>query len=202
VRVVLGLVVVLACLSWWLAKRFVLRGGWTIWPVLVMVPALVFTVNEYRWQHFESTLARAAQPVLGGRDAGFGCERLMRNFWSSQAHAGHVWFSADGTPAKEAFLSMDTCSDIKSWRKHPGSATLEEIVAVHTVAHEAAHLAGERDEAKAECLALAHDTQVMQRLGATPQQAELDVERYVADIYPRLPDEYRGDCTALVAPTA
>jgi hypothetical protein len=43
----------------------------------------------------------------------------------------------------------------------------------------------------------------MQRLGATPSQAQADVVRYVAQVYPRLPDEYRGDCpvlNVLVAP--
>jgi hypothetical protein len=44
----------------------------------------------------------------------------------------------------------------------------------------------------------------MQRLGATAEQARADVVRYLTQVYPRLPDEYRGDCpplNALVAPT-
>jgi hypothetical protein len=197
VRITGGLVVAGACLAWWLAKRYLLNAGWTIWPVLVIVPALLFSANEARWHSFESQLVDAAQPVLGGRDAGFACERLMRNFWSSQGHVGHVWFDANGTPAHDAFLSSSTCSGVKSWRGHPGSASLEEIVAVHTVAHEAAHLVGQRNEAEAECTALTHDREVMQRLGATADEAQADVVRYLAEVYPRLPDEYRGACPAL-----
>jgi hypothetical protein len=197
VRIVGGLVVVYLCTMWLLAKRFLMGGGWKIWPVLVIVPTLLFTLNEWRWHRFESTLVRAAQPVLAGRDAGFACERLMRNFWSSQGHVGHVWFDADGTPAHDAFLSSGTCDKVKSWRDHPGAASVEEIVAVHTVAHEAAHLAGQRDEAQAECTALTHDAQVMERLGATPDEAQAAVVRYLAQVYPRLPDEYRGACPAL-----
>jgi hypothetical protein len=121
----------------------------------------------------------------------------MRNFWSSQGHVGHVWFDADGTPARLAFLSSGTCDKVKSWRDHPGAASIKEIVAVHTVAHEAAHLAGQRNEAEAECTALTHDVLVMQRLGATPQEARADVVRYLAEVYPRLPDEYRGACPTL-----
>jgi hypothetical protein len=199
VRLILGPAVVGVCLAWLLAKRYVLRGGWLIWPVLVIVPALVFSVNEARWHRFESGLAEAAQPVLAGRDSGFACERLMRNFWSSTGHVGHVWFDADGTPAHDAFLSSATCSRVTSWREHPGRASLDEIVAVHTVAHEAAHLIGQRSESQAECTALTHDAQVMQRLGATADQAQADVVRYLAQVYPRLPDEYRGDCPALTA---
>jgi hypothetical protein len=182
-----------------LAKRYVLRGGWLIWPVLLIVPTLVFSVNEARWHRFESDLASAAQPVLAGRDAGFACERLMRNFWSSTGHVGHVWFDADGTPAHDAFLASSTCAKVRSWRDHPGSADLDEIVAVHTVTHEAAHLAGQRSEAQAECIAVTHDAQVMQRLGATAEQARADVVRYLTGVYPRLPDDYRGDCPALSA---
>lgn len=196
-RIIGGLAVAYACAMWLLAKRYLLGGGWTIWPVLVIVPALLFTANEWRWRRFETSLVNAAQPVLAGRDAGFACERLMRNFWSSQGHVGHVWFDADGTPAHDAFLSSGTCDKVKSWRDHPGSASVEEIVAVHTVAHEAAHLTGQRNEADAECTALTHDAEVMQRLGATPEQAQQDVVRYLTVVYPRLPDEYRGPCQAL-----
>lgn len=196
-RIVGGLVAASLCLLWLLGKRYVLREGWLIWPVLVIVPALVFSVNELRWLRFESTLASAAQPVLAGREAGFACERLMRNFWSSQGRVGHVWFDADGTPAPDAFLSWDTCDRVKSWRDDPGSASIEEIVAVHTVAHEAAHLTGERNEAQAECTAITYDAQVMERLGASQEEARAAAARYVALVYPRMPEEYRADCPAL-----
>lgn len=196
-RIVGGLVVAAICLAWWLAKRYLLSSGWTVWPVLVVVPSLLFSANEARWHSFESQLADAAQPVLAGRDAGFACERLMRNFWSSEGHVGHVWFDAEGAPAHDAFLSSGTCASVKSWREHPGAASIDEIVAVHTVAHEAAHLAGQRGEAQAECTAVTHDSEVMQRLGATAAQAQADVVRYLAQVYPRLPDEYRGACPAV-----
>ena len=193
-RIIGGLVVATLSLTWLLATRYLLRDGWRIWPILVIVPALVFSLNELRWHRFESMLASATEPVLADRDAGFGCERLMRNFWSSQGRVGHVWFDADGSPADEAFLSRDTCDRVKSWRDDPADASLEEIVAVHTVVHEAAHLAGERNEALAECIAIAHDAQIMERLGATPEEAGWAVARYVELVYPRLPAPYHGDC--------
>ena len=201
-RIAAGLLLSAFCLSWLLARRYLLGRGWAIWPVVVLVPALLFTANETRWQRFESGLADAAQPVLAGRDSGFACERLMRNFWSSTGHVGHVWFDANGTPALDAFLSSGTCSAVKAWREDPGGASLDEIVAVHTVAHEAAHLAGQRSEAQAECTAVTHDAEVMQRLGASPDQARAAVVRYVTQVYPRLPDEYRGECPAVTAVVA
>jgi hypothetical protein len=197
-----GAVVVYLCLAWLLAKRYLLHAGWRVLPVLVAVPALAFTLNELRWQHFESELADAAQPVLGGRDAGFSCERLMHDFWSSQGHVGHVWFDADGGPANDAFLSSGTCAAVKRWQHRPAAAGIDEIVAVHTVTHEAFHLAGERSEAAAECGAIAADQAVMERLGATPDVARSQVARYVTEVYPRLPDDYRGDCAAAATVTA
>ena len=201
-RIAAGLLLSAFCLSWLLARRYLLARGWAIWPALVILPALLFSANELRWHRFEAQLASAAQPVLGHRDSGFACERLMRNFWSSTGHVGHVWFDADGTPARDAFLSSGTCAKVKAWRAHPGRSRLDEIVAVHTVAHEAAHLAGQRDEAAAECTAVTHDAQVMERLGASPDQARAAVVRYVTQVYPRLPDEYRGECPAVTAVTA
>jgi hypothetical protein len=202
VRIAGGLLIAGLCLLWLLTRRYLLARGWAVWPVLVVVPALLFSANEARWHRFEAQLASAAQPVLGGSGSGFACERLMRNFWSSTGHVGHVWFDADGTPADEAFLSSGTCAKVKAWREHPGRSTLTEIVAVHTVVHEAAHLAGQRDEAAAECTALTHDAQVMERLGASEDQARAAVVRYVTQVYPRLPDEYRGECPAVTAVTA
>ncbi|GAB3598272.1 hypothetical protein GCM10027446_28090 [Angustibacter peucedani] len=195
VRIAGGLAVVYLSLAWLLAQRYLRRAGWRVWPVLVAVPALVFTLNETRWYRFEHGLADAVRPVLAGRDAGFGCERLLHDFWSSQGRAGHVWFDADGTPASEAFLSGQTCSDVKAYRRHPSSATLDEVVAVHTVTHEAAHLAGQRDEARAECTAVQADAGVLRRLGAAPDVAQAQARRYLEQVFPRLPSDYTsGDC--------
>lgn len=187
--------VVYLCLAWLLAQRFLLSRRWRVWPVLVALPALVFTLNEARWHRFESGLADAERPVLSGREAGFGCERLMHDFWSSQGRAGHVWFDADGTPAREAFLSAQTCSGVRAYKRQPDRATLDEIVAVHTVTHEAAHLAGERREAVAECTALQADAAVMVRLGATASTAQAQTLRYLHEVYPRLATDYvSGEC--------
>lgn len=201
-RIAVPLLLATACAGWWvLAWRR--EGSWRIGPLLLLVPVLLFTANEIRWARTEAGLTTAAAPVLerpgtvrevedGG--SAFGCERLMRNFFSSQGRVGHVWFSADGTPAPSAFLSMGTCSNLKSFRADPDSASLDEIVAVHTLTHEAAHLSGIREEHAAECLALEYDAEVMTRLGASPEQADHYARHYRAEVYPRLPEQYRSAC--------
>ena len=164
-------------------------------PAAVAVAALAFTANEWRWWHFEHELADAVRPTLNGRDAGFGCERLLHGFFSSQGHSGHVWFDADGQPAHEAFLSSSTCSRVKAYRRDPAGATLEQVTAVHIVTHEAEHLGGARVEAVAECSALQADAQVLVALGADPTVARAQVRSYLTGVFPRLDTDYASpDC--------
>jgi|GEM_PF-2289447 len=192
-RIVVGVVVVGYCVAWLLAKRFLMHGGWKIFPVVIGLVAVLFTGNELRWAVFEEQLADAVGPGMGSARASFACERLLRGAWASQGRVGHVWFDADGKPAGAAFLSADTCAQVKAWRGDPAGASLAQIVAVHTITHEAAHLAGVRDEAKAECLAIQRDTVTMTALGATPVVAAGQVKTYLSAVYPRLPDAYRSD---------
>ncbi len=189
-----GIALALGIVGWLVLARVRPRGEWRIGPVLLLVPALIFVGNELRWQAFEAKLADAARPVLGNTQAGFGCERLTRHFFSSSGHVGHVWFDENGTPADEAFLSMQTCAGIREWMRGDGRQDERTIVAVHTLAHEAAHLTGIRDEARAECLAMRNDEEVMTRLGATSADAAAAAQQYRVEVYPRLPAEYQGTC--------
>ena len=194
-RIVVPALVALGCLGWlWSSRR---AGNWGVLPALIATVAGLATGNEIRWQIFESKLASAAAPVLGDTEASFGCERLTNHFWSSHAHRGHVMFDADGTPADNAFLSMQTCADIKAFIDDPRTADLQQVTSVHILAHEAAHLHGIRAEAEAECVALQADRAVMMNLGADSQPASAAVRRYLDEVYPRLPADYRsGDCRA------
>lgn len=194
-RLALPLIAVLTGLGWLVLTRVRPGGGWRIAPVLVMIVAALIGLNELRWASFENRLAHAAAPVLAGRDSSFGCERITRNFFSSTGHVGHVYFDAEGNPADDAFLSMNTCARLKDWMKHPEPSDERQLIAVHTLSHEGAHLAGIRDEGKAECAAMAADEQVMINLGANPATAAAAAARYRSQIYPHLASEYTsGGC--------
>ncbi len=194
-RVLIPSLAALSAVGWLLLARVRPDGRWRLTPVIVFVVMGLVAANEARWAAFEHRLAVAAAPVMAGRDAGFGCERLTRNFFASTGHVGHVYFDADGNPADSAFLSMNTCAQLKNWIRHPDPANLDEVVAVHTLAHEGAHLGGLRNEAQAECRALGVDEQVMVNLGADRATAAAALARYKAEVYPRLPSEYTaGGC--------
>jgi hypothetical protein len=195
VRIVGGAITVYLAVAWLLVDRYVRRRGWRVLPLVVAVPALVFTLNELRWWHFEHQLARAVRPVLAGRDAGFGCERVLHGFFSSKGRPGHVWFDASGRPEREAFLSSSTCSGVKDYLRDPAAAGLEQVTAVHIVTHEAEHLAGVRAEDVAECRAIQADAAVLVALGASAQEARAQARSYLAGVYPRLSGEYvSADC--------
>jgi hypothetical protein len=114
----------------------------------------------------------------------------MHGFFSSQGHSGHVWFDANGQPAKQAFLSSSTCSRVKDYQRDPNGAGVDQVVAVHTVTHEAEHLAGVQAEDVAECRAMQADAAVLVALGASPDTAHSQVLTYLSGVYPRLSDGY------------
>ena len=78
----------------------------------------------------------------------------------------------------------------------PGMAwaqTGETVQAVHTLAHEAVHLAGVRNEAEAECYGLQTVDLVAVRLGADRDTARALADYALARLYPALPSHYRTD---------
>ena len=67
------------------------------------------------------------------------------------------------------------------------------VQAVHTLAHEAVHLAGVRNEAEAECYGLQTVDLVAVRLGADLPTARALADYALARLYPSLPPHYRTD---------
>jgi hypothetical protein len=192
-RIAVGAAIVAYCLLWLLAKRLFMRGGWKILPMVIGLSAILFTGNELRWAVFEGQLADAVQPGMGSARASFECERLLQGALSSHAHGGHVNIGQNGRPIGAAFLSSLTCARVKAWQGNPSGATREQIFAVHTVSHEAAHLSGILDEAKAECTGIQWDVATMTSLGASRSDAVRQVRSYLTKDYPQVPANYHSD---------
>lgn len=197
----LGLLLIATVLVAWVALRRHLDGGWPVGAVVVLVAMLAFTAHELWWWRHEERYAAVTAAVHGG-DGEFLCERLTRGLFSSQGYVGHVSFTADGQPIGPAFLAWDTCSGLRRWSEAGDPADLEAVMAAHTLVHEAAHLAGVTDEADAECIAIVHDQRVWVDLGASPEAARAAFDRYLTEIRPRMPPQYRRDCSLPPSPTA
>jgi hypothetical protein len=94
-----------------------------------------------------------------------------------------------------ARLRADTCARFGSWlMSGRGEMTLDEFTAMHVIVHEAVHVSGDRNESSTECRAMSEDVDVAVRLGVPPEDAQRLLERYRAEEYPLLADEYRGGC--------
>lgn len=184
-----------AAVALWAVARRIAGGRWRAGAVAAAVALLLLTAHEVWWATHEDRYAAVTVAVHGGTGR-FACERITRGFLASRGHVGHVDFDAAGRPTGPAFLAWDTCDGLRRWSADGDPGDLHAVIAAHTLVHEAAHLAGVRDEGTAECLALAHDRQVWVRLGATREAANVALQRYLAEVHPRLPSAYHGDCTA------
>jgi hypothetical protein len=171
------------------------------------VAALGFYVGPHRdRQHDEERLATIAG-VVAGRDVTVSCPGTLATLTEVSAHDGSVVFTPDGRPTDEAKLSSRTCSRLRELLH--GEVGLECLVsggvcpkavedvavAVNVLSHEAWHLAGERNEAVAQCFAVQSNEDTAIRLGATPAEARAIAELVVRRIQPALPTDYKtADC--------
>jgi hypothetical protein len=145
----------------------------------------------------EHRLARAASD-LAGRRVRVHCQTFGEEFVDAGAEIGYVRWRADGRPESRTVLKYEPCRDLARYlRSGKRAPTFEQVVAVHLLTHESMHLAGEHNEAVAECRAVQRDTRTTQLLGATFGQARALAARYWREVYPRMPEDYRSrDCAA------
>jgi hypothetical protein len=153
---------------------------------------------EYQWWGTESSLGREARALTGRDDVTVGCQRAGASMFFAGSESGRVaWEENDekGT-GSHIWLTYETCRQLRTWL-HTGreATTADDASALHVFTHEMMHTMGERDEAMTECAALAADPAVFARFarGNTYVAEEL-AGIYREQIYPNLPDEYRGVC--------
>jgi hypothetical protein len=156
---------------------------------------VVAAVPVLRHAQTESRLADVAQALVG-HHVQVRCETLSQAWLDAHPEAGYVRFDADDRPEPVATLTVQTCDDLSDWLgSDKVHQPLRQIVAVHVLTHESMHLAGLRDEARAECAAVQRDVRTATLLGASDHQAKVLSVAYWTQVYPDLPDAYRSsDC--------
>jgi hypothetical protein len=194
VCLVSGLAVVLVVLRWAIAGVDALgrRREFPIFATgLPLVLALVTGVPAVRHTWLEHRLDGVAGQLVGS-PVSVRCETLGQAWTDAHSELGYVRFGADGRPEPAATITWQACSDLRSWsgsdHEHP---SLQQIVAVHVLTHEAMHMAGLRDEARTECAAVQRDVRTARLLGADVDQARALAATYWSRVYPRLSDDYR-----------
>ncbi len=150
--------------------------------VVAAIPGAQRKVQEHRLAGIASELA--------GRSVSVKCQDGAAAFVDAGGELGWVPYDENGTPLPRTLIKRAQCQDLKHYLEHLDDPSWDEMVAVHVLTHEAMHMRGETDEAKAECQALQRDAFTAQALGATPQQAYDLAVRYWKQVYPRMPDGY------------
>ena len=178
---------------------------------LALAALLVFGVGfvlHERKSALEHHLSQVATE-LGHRHVHVHCQSFAGNLVDVGAEAGTVQFDPSGIPSDTTNLKRPICQALARFPhdvKSPAYACVyanqecpqsiwEDVLAVHTLAHEVWHLHGISDEAKTECYALQTTAQAAELFGADVSSAEAAARYAYMRFYPNLPDEYReADC--------
>jgi hypothetical protein len=173
---------------------------------VLAVAGAALLVQQRAAAQSEARFARVASEIAQ-RDVRVRCQGLLGELLDIGVNAGSVQFDANGRPADVTHLTRGVCRGLRRFPRDPRSSgldcvraaapcpreTFEIVQAVHTLAHEAVHLAGVRNEADAECYGLQTVDLVAVRLGADLATARALADYAHARLYPSLPPHYRTD---------
>jgi hypothetical protein len=173
--------------------------------VVLAAGAAVLAVSHRNAEAAESRLAAVAGGIAQ-REVRIECQGAFGSALDVGSEAGSVEFDAFGRPSETAVLKRGVCTSLRRFARDASSTrftcvlqdvrcpgeTLRSVWAVHTLSHEAWHLAGEQSEAVTECYALQTTAWTAERLGAQPVVSDA-IARYVAaHMFPELPIDYRS----------
>lgn len=140
----------------------------------------------------EQRLSSAATQIVG-HPVEVHCQSFGQAFVDVGAEFGYVVFTSDGRPEPRTLIKRQQCSDLRSYlASNMEAPSHDQVVALHTLTHEAVHMAGIADEAETECVAVQLDARMAALLGASPKAARAAAITYWSSVYPRMPDGYRS----------
>jgi hypothetical protein len=175
--------------------------------VILLVGGVAFVMHERR-SALEAHLGAVATE-LGRRHVHVHCQSFAGNLVDVSNEAGYVEFDASGVPKDYTVLKRPICHALqrfpREWRSPEFACVYsgadcpqkiwEDVLAVHTLAHETWHLHGFIQEARTECNALQTTAQAAMLLGADARAGQALAEYVWRKIYPLEPDDYRlADC--------
>ncbi len=178
---------------WWL-RRVDALGRARPFPVFSVTVLVILGVGllvpGVRREQIEDRLEIAASSLVGVPVV-VECQTAGREFIDLGSELGYVRFGADGVPERATLIKRAPCRELARYvgsdHDHPTDA---QVVAVHVLTHEAMHMSGITDEARAECLAMQHDARTARLLGAAPDEAAELARLYWRTVYPQMPSRY------------
>ncbi len=171
--------------------------------IVVGILGAAFVFHERR-SVLEHELGSVATQ-LADRRVHVRCQGLTGDLLDVTAEAGTVWFDANGKPVDVTNLKRPVCNALRRFPHDVRSrayacvmaqadcprAIFEDVMAVHTLAHESWHLRGNTSESLTECHALQTTAFAATLLGADAQAAQATASYALVRLYPNMPDEYR-----------
>ena len=164
-------------------------------PLLLVaaVPVAGFMAIHHDQHVNEHRLAKIAS-AIAGRTVEVHCPGALQRLVEVSPNAGSVYFSADGQPGDFTELNDKTCTTLEDFAEgHTDADDAPRVAAaLHVLAHESWHLAGVRNEAKADCYGLQRTAFVAEELGADHPEAQAFSELAMAERAQFAPPEYRS----------
>jgi hypothetical protein len=155
--------------------------------VLVGAPTAWLLLKQRDLDTVETRLAAVAS-AIAGREVQVHCPGAIERLVDISPNAGSVHFAADGQPGDSMELNAGTCLALEDVNGDEAKVSK----ALHVLVHESWHLAGIRDEAKADCYAFQRVEFAALALGALPVHAEALAHRAYVDRQETAPADYRS----------
>ena len=176
--------------------------------LVILIPVVAFSVWEHRERAQNESRLGEVTSAIAQRSVAVDCPGFWRELVDVKGEDGSVHFDVAGRPSDSAELSGGTCDRLEEFSRAETKPAFDcllpddryckrEVVetarALSTLAHEAYHLAGVRDEAATECYAIQTVDFVTERLGATATQGRI-VSAWAARTSARThPAEYHSE---------
>jgi hypothetical protein len=156
--------------------------------LVILIPVVAFSVWEHRKRAQNEARLGEVASAIAQRSVAVDCPGFWRELVDVKGEDGSVHFDVAGRPSDSADLSGGTCDRLESFSRAATKPAFDCLVpddrycerevvdtarALSTLAHEAYHLAGVRNEAAAECYAIQSVDFVIERLGATAAQGRI-----------------------------
>ncbi len=159
--------------------------------LVILIPVIAFSAwDRHKRGENEARLGEVASSIAQ-RSVAVDCPGFWGQLVDIRGEDGRVHFDVAGRPSDNAELSERTCDRLEGFSSAKTKPALDCLVpddrmcdrevvetagAISTLAHEAYHLAGVRDEAAAECYAIQTVDTVSERLGASISQGRVVAE--------------------------
>jgi hypothetical protein len=160
--------------------------------LLVLIAGGLLAPSFFR-ARLETRLEEAVGGLIGGT-VEVECQSFGQAFVDTGAEFGYVPFGPDGVPERRTLIKRNQCADLSDYLSSDKLApSFDQVVAVHTLTHEAIHMSGVTSEAETECIAIQRDAEMARLLGAPAGGSRALSVQYWEGVYPRMPEPYRSD---------